>query len=168
MWGKKDKSQFFSPKINIFLSITAFLGSYVIFCTWLIAATNSTTYETETINYREIMYSPTYVGKERQISIFFLNNWLTFSSPSFLLPLTRKLPFVRRPNSCIAVWQQLICWLVLLASLSLLTTYGMFLVCKQCGLCRYARDAVYVSSFALYSVSLLTLTAIMWTYFSLC
>ena len=120
MWGKKDKSQFFFSKINIFLSITAFLGSYVIFCTWLIAATNSTTYEIVTINYQEIMYSPTYVGKERQISIFFLNNWLTFSSPSFLLPLTRKLPFVRRPNSCIAVWQQLICWLVLLASLSLL------------------------------------------------
>ena len=37
-----------------------------------------------------------------------------------LLPFTRNLPFMRRPNSCIVVWQQLICWLVLLLSLSLL------------------------------------------------
>ena len=60
----------------------------------------------------------------------FLSQQLTFSSPSqhflgipsFLLPLARKLPFIRRPNYCIVVWLQLICWLVLLASLSLLLT----------------------------------------------
>ena len=53
-----------------------------------------------------------------------------FSSPSqhflaillSLLPFTRNLPSTRRPNSCIAVWQQLICWLVLLLSLSTLPT----------------------------------------------
>ena len=50
-----------------------------------------------------------------------------------MLPSTRNLPFVHRPNSCIVVWQQLIYWLVLLASLSLLlsgcpwfTTTGVF------------------------------------------
>ena len=60
----------------------------------------------------------------------FLSQRLTFSSPSqhflgipsFLLPLARKLPFIRRPNYCIFVWLQLICWLVLLASLSMLLT----------------------------------------------
>ena len=49
----------------------------------------------------------------------------TFSSPSqqfseilsFLLPFTKNLPSIRHPNSCIFVWQQLICWLVLLANL---------------------------------------------------
>ena len=53
-----------------------------------------------------------------------------FSSPSqhflaillSLLPFTRNLPSTRRPNSCIAVWQQLICSLVLLLSLSTLPT----------------------------------------------
>ena len=50
----------------------------------------------------------------------------TFSSPSqqssgilsFLLPFTKNLPSIRHPNSFIFVWQQLICWLVLLANLS--------------------------------------------------
>ena len=52
----------------------------------------------------------------------------TFSSPSqhslrilsSLLPFTRNLPITRRPNSCTVLWQQLICWLVLLPSLSML------------------------------------------------
>ena len=51
----------------------------------------------------------------------------TFSSPSqqllgillSLLPFTRNLLSIRHPNSCIAVWQQLIFWLVLLANLSM-------------------------------------------------
>ena len=54
----------------------------------------------------------------------------TFSSPSqqflgiplSLLPFTKNLPSIRHPNSCIVVWQQLICWLVLLTSLSMLPT----------------------------------------------
>ena len=53
---------------------------------------------------------------------------LTFSSSSqhfleillFLLPFTRNLLCIRRPNSCIVVWQQLICWLVLLTTFSVL------------------------------------------------
>ena len=52
----------------------------------------------------------------------------TFSFPSqhfleilsSLLPSIRNLPFIRRPNFCIVVWQQLICWLALYASLSML------------------------------------------------
>ena len=39
---------------------------------------------------------------------------------SSLLPFTRNLPITRRPNSCTVLWQQLICWLVLLPSLSML------------------------------------------------
>ena len=37
-----------------------------------------------------------------------------------LLPFIRNLPSIRHPNSCIVVWQQLIFWLVLLPSLSML------------------------------------------------
>ena len=52
----------------------------------------------------------------------------TFSSPSqhslrilsSLLPFKKNLPCIRRPNSCTVLWQQLICWLVLLPSLSML------------------------------------------------
>ena len=113
MWGKKDKSQFFFSTINIFLSITAFLGNSL---------------------------------------ILVVNKETSFRPPFKLL------------YRCLATTNLL----VGLVSQPLVATYGMFLVCKQWGLCRYARDAVYVSSFALYSVSLLTLTAIRWTYFSLC
>ena len=52
----------------------------------------------------------------------------TFSSPSqhslkilsSLLPFTRNLPSTRRPNCCIVLWQQPICWLVLFPSHSIL------------------------------------------------
>ena len=52
----------------------------------------------------------------------------TFSSPSqhslqilsSLLPFTRNLPSTRRPNCCIVLWQQPICWLVLFLSHSIL------------------------------------------------
>ena len=52
----------------------------------------------------------------------------TFSSPSqhslrillSSLPFRRNLPSTCRPNSCTVLWQRLICWLVLLPSLSML------------------------------------------------
>ena len=52
----------------------------------------------------------------------------TFSSPSqhslrilsSSLPFARNLPSTCHPNSCTVLWQQLICWLVLLLSLSML------------------------------------------------
>ena len=67
-------------------------------------------------------------------SVDYNNNQLicqqpTFSSPSqhFLEILSsllsfflRNLPFILRPNFCIVVWQQLICWLAWYASLSML------------------------------------------------
>ena len=66
----------------------------------------------------------------------FLSQHSTFSSPSqhlleilsSLLPFTRNLPFIRRPNSCIVVWQQLICWLASLASLLLFPAGYLVLV----------------------------------------
>ena len=90
----------------------------------------------------------------------------TFSSPSqqllgillSLLPFTRNLLSIRHPNSCIVVWQQLICWLVLLTSLY--AAYWMSVVYEHWSFCRYARDATVISSHALCSVSLSTLTAI--------
>ena len=79
---------------------------------------------------------------------------------SFLL-FTRNLPCIHHPNSCIVVWQQLICWLVLLASSQpLYVTYWMSLVHKHWSLCRYAREAIVISSYVLCGVSLLTMTAI--------
>ena len=87
------------------------------------------------------MYSPTYVGKERQISIFFSQQLINIFLSIILVALNKETSF--RPPSkllyrCLATTNLL----VGLVSQPLVATYGMFLVCKQWGLCRYARDAV--------------------------
>ena len=87
---------------------------------------------------------------------------LTFSSPlqhllellSSLLPFTKILPCIRRPNSCIVVWQPLICWLVLLPSLTWLGC-----PCFK-NLCQYARDAADITGYAFILLSLMTMTAV--------
>ena len=91
----------------------------------------------------------------------------TFSSPSqqllgillSLLPFIRNFPSIRHPNSCIVVWQQLI-FLVGLVTQPLYAAYWMSVVYEHWSFCRYARDATVISSHALCSVSLSTLTAI--------
>ena len=50
---------------------------------------------------------------------FSLRLWHFWGTLSSLLPFTKYLPSIYRPNSCIVVWKQLICYLVLSASLSL-------------------------------------------------
>ena len=91
----------------------------------------------------------------------------TFSSPSqhflgillSLLPFKRNLPFTRRPNSCVVVWQQLTYWLVFLASLWWLLIF-LSLANENWSLCRYASDATFTTSSTFCGVSLLTMTAI--------
>ena len=91
----------------------------------------------------------------------------TFSCPSqqllgillSLLPFIRHLPSIRHPNSCIVVWQQLI-FLVGLVNQPLYAAYWMSVVYEHQSFRRHARDATVISSHALCSVSLSTLTAI--------
>ena len=103
--GLQQKLIYFSA-VNIFFSITAFLGNFLI----LVA----------------------------------LNQETSLHSPSKLL------------YRCLATTDLL----VGLVSQPLAVTYWMSLVHEHWSLCRYARDAVYISGFALCGVSLLTLTAI--------
>ena len=98
----------------------------------------------------------------------FFSQRFTFSSPSLhflgillsLLSFIRKLPFIRRPNSCIVVWQQLICWLVLLTSLSMLATFLISCTLRNWSVFRFTYDGVYITSHVLCGVSLFSLTAI--------
>ena len=93
------------------------------------ATGNLTEGEAQTKTILEELGLSRYLVREFHQESFFSQRF-TFSSPSLhflgillsLLPFIRKLPFIRRPNSCIVVWQQLICWLVLLTSLSMLPT----------------------------------------------
>ena len=90
----------------------------------MMATTNITGPQTKT--FERLICSPVWEVDFKQHS--FHSQQSTFSSPSQLLlrtllpllPFTRNLPSIRHPNSCIVVWQQLICWLVLLTSLSML------------------------------------------------
>ena len=96
-----------------------------------------------------------------------ISQQFTFSSPSqhflgillSLLPFKRNLPFTRRPNSCVIVWQQLTYWLVFLASLWWLLIF-LSLANENWSLCRYASNATFTTSYTFCGVSLLTMTAI--------
>ena len=88
----------------------------------------------------------------------------TFSYPSqhfleilsSLLPFIRNLAFIRRPNFCLATTDLL----VGLVCQPLHAAYWMSVSYEHWNLCRFAYDTFFVSAYALYSVSLLTMTAI--------
>ena len=103
--GLQQKSIYFSA-VNIFLSISAFLGNFLI-----LVALNK---ETSLYLHSKLLYR------------------------------------------CLATTDLL----VGLVSQPLFATYWMSVVYEHWSLCRYARGATYISSFALCGVSLLTLTAI--------
>ena len=71
----------------------------------------------------------------------------------------KSLPFIRRLNSCIDVWQRPISVLVSLQSLSRLPISCPWLT-KNGFFCPYARDSSYIASDILSGVSFLTMTAI--------
>ena len=63
----------------------------------MIATTNYTEGGTQTETYKVLRCSPSFlVGLQQQQSIVTSQHFLGI--PSFLLPLARKLPFIRRPN----------------------------------------------------------------------
>ena len=111
------------------------------------------------------MCSPTYAGKERQISIFsqqltFFLSITVFLGNSLILFALNKETSLHPPSKLLYRCLTTTDLLVGLVSQPLVATYCMSLVCKHWGLRRYTRDAVYVSSFALCPVSFLALTAI--------
>ena len=93
----------------------------------IMTTTNFSSSRSRTKSFEELLCSPSLVGGFQQhLSICFLavNNLLSITAFAgnslILLSFTRNLPYIRRLNSCIVVWQPLICWLVLLFSLSVL------------------------------------------------
>ena len=93
----------------------------------IMSTTNFSSGRRRTKSFEELLCSPSLVGGfQQQLWICFLAVNILLSITAFagnsliLLSFTRNLPYIRRPNSCIVVWQPLICWLVLLPSLSML------------------------------------------------
>ena len=129
------------------------------------ATTNITGSGTNAQTFEESLCSSVWVGEFKQQSISFSEiNILLFTTAilgnSLILVALHKESSLHSPSKllyrCLATTDLL----VGLVTQPLYTTYWMSLVHEHWSLCQYARDAVYVSSYALCSVSLLTLTAI--------
>ena len=131
----------------------------------MMATTNITGSGTNAQTFEESLCSSVWVGKFKQQSISFSAiNILLFTTAilgnSLILVALHKESSLHSPSKllyrCLATTDLL----VGLVTQPLYTTYWMSLVHEHWSLCHYARDAVYASSYALCSVSLLTLTAI--------
>ena len=131
----------------------------------MIATTNSTEGGTQTEAYEVLPCSSSSVVVLQQQSIYFsvVNIFLSITAflGNFLILVALNKESSLHPPSkllyrCLATTDLL----VGLVSQPLFATYWMSVVYEHWSLCRYARGATYISSFALCGVSLLTLTAI--------
>ena len=131
----------------------------------MIATTNSTEGGTQTEAYEVLPCSPSSVVVLQQQSIYFsvVNIFLSITAflGNFLILVALNKESSLHPPSkllyrCLATTDLL----VGLVNQPLTATYWMSLIYEHWSLCRYARDAVFIASFALCGVSLLTLTAI--------
>ena len=120
---------------------------------------------THTQTFDESLCSPLWLGDFKQQSISFsaVNIFLSITAilgNSLILIALHKESSLHPPSKllyrCLATTDLL----VGLVTQPLAATYWMSLVDEHWSLCRYARGAVYISSYALCLVSLLTLTAI--------
>ena len=131
----------------------------------MIATTNYTKGGTQTETYEVLRFSPSLLVGLQQQSISFteVNIFLSitaFLGNSLILVALSKETSLHPPSKlmyrCLATADLL----VGLVSQPLAATYWMSLIHEHWSLCRYARDGVQISSYALCGVSLLTLTAI--------
>ena len=131
----------------------------------MIATTNSTEGGTQTEAYKVLSCSPSSIVGLQPQSIYFsaVNIFLSITAflGNFLILVALNKESSLHPPSkllyrCLATTDLL----VGLVTQPLAATYWISLVHEHWSLCRYARDAVFISSFALCGVSLLTLTAI--------
>ena len=131
----------------------------------MIATTNSTEGGTQTDTYQVSPCSPSFlVGLQPQLISFSAANILlsitAFLGNFLILVALNKETSLHPPSKllyrCLATTDLL----VGIVTQPLYATYWLSLVHEHWSLCPYARDAVNISSFALCSVSLLTLTAI--------
>ena len=131
----------------------------------MMAITNLTGSGTHTKTFDESLCSPLWLGdfKQQSISFSVVNILLSITATlgnSLILVALHKESSLHPPSKllyrCLATTDLL----VGLVTQPLYATYWMSVVHEHWSLCRYARDASYISSYALCGVSLLTMTAI--------
>ena len=131
----------------------------------MMATTNVTGGGTQTNTFQRLLCSPLWVGESKQQSLSFLtiNIFLSITATlgnCIILVALHKESSLHPPSKllyrCLATTDLL----VGLVTQPLYATYWISVVHEHWSLCRYARDASYISSYALCGVSLLTMTAI--------
>ena len=132
----------------------------------MISTTNSTEGGTQTEAYQVLLCSPSLMaGLQQKQSIAFsaVNIFLSitaFLGNSFILVALSKVTSLHPPSKLLYRCLATADLLVGLISQPLAATYWMSLVYEEWSLCRYAKDAAFISSHAFCGVSLWTLTAI--------
>ena len=129
------------------------------------ATTNITGSGTQTTTFERLVCSPVWVGEFKQQSISFsaVNILLSITATlgnSLILVALHKESSLHPPSKllyrCLATTDLL----VGLVTQPLYATYWMSVVHEHWSLCRYARDVIFILSYVLCGVSLLTTTAI--------
>ena len=129
------------------------------------ATTNITGSGTQTTTFERLVCSPVWVGEFKQQSISFsaVNILLSITATlgnSLILVALHKESSLHPPSKllyrCLATTDLL----VGLVNQPLYAAYWMSVVYEHWSFCRYAKDAIFISSYVLCGVSLMTMTAI--------
>ena len=129
------------------------------------AATKSTGDETQTKTFEELVCSSSLAGELQQYSLLLSAVNIFFSLTAFLgnsliFVALHKISSLHAPSKllyrCLATTDLL----VGLVAQPLYAAYWMSVVQEHWSLCRYVRDATYITGYVLFLVSLMTMTAI--------
>ena len=130
------------------------------------SATNFSSGRSHTKSYEELLCSPSLVGGlQQQLSICFLAVDILLSITAFagnflILVALHKESSLHPPSKLLYCCLATTDLLVGLASLPLYVLYWMSVFQEHWSLCRYVRDAAYITAYVLFLVSLMTMTAI--------
>ena len=127
--------------------------------------TNFSSGRSHTKSYEELLCSPSLVGGLQQQSICFLAVDILLSITAFagnflILVALHKESSLHPPSKLLYCCLATTDLLVGLAFLPISALYWMSVFQEHWSLCRYVRDAAYITAYVLFLVSLMTMTAI--------
>ena len=130
------------------------------------STTNFSSGRSHTKSFQELQCSPSLVGGlQQQLSIFFVAvdiflSITAFAGNSLILVALHKESSLHPPSKLLYCCLATTDLLVGLVSLPLSALYWMSVFQEHWSLCRYIRDAAYITAYVLFLVSLMTMTAI--------
>ena len=129
------------------------------------STTNFSSGRSHTESFQELLCSPSLMSGHQQLSICFvavdiLLSITAFAGNSLILVALHKESSLHPPSKLLYCCLATTDLLVGLVSLPLCALYWMSVFQEHWSLCRYVRDAAYITGYVLFLVSLMTMTAI--------